>query len=61
MKNHEPSQDERRTDHIETGFREKKTYRKPAFRHERIFEMRALLCGKVGGEGSSCSHNNKYS
>jgi len=61
MKNHEPSKDEKRTDQLEPGFQEKKPYRKPEFRHERVFEIRALICGKVGAQSQACKNLNKYS
>lgn len=61
MKNHEPSQDEKRTSQLEPGFQEKKPYRKPAFRHEQVFEIRALVCGKVGGVSQQCRSLGKYS
>jgi hypothetical protein len=40
---------------------EKKPYQKPQFRFERVFETRALTCGKVNPTQSSCSHNRKSS
>ncbi len=39
----------------------KKLYRKPGFRHERIFETTALSCGKVQTTQGSCAHNRKAS
>jgi hypothetical protein len=39
----------------------KKLYLKPAFRHERVFETRALVCGKVNGTQGACSSNRKSS
>lgn len=41
--------------------REKKPYQKPEFRFERVFETRALTCGKVHPTSSSCTHNRKNS
>ena len=41
--------------------REKKPYQKPEFRFERVFETRALRCGKVSATQSSCTHNRKNS
>jgi hypothetical protein len=32
----------------------KKPYRKPAFRHERVFETMALACGKVSRVEGQC-------
>jgi len=39
----------------------KKPYRKPAFRHERVFETRALTCGKINVTSAACAHNRKTS
>jgi hypothetical protein len=39
----------------------KKTYTKPAFRFERVFETRALVCGKVQSTQSSCRFNRRTS
>lgn len=40
----------------------KKPYRKPELRFERIFEVRALVCGKqVGSTQSSCHFNTQAS
>ena len=39
----------------------KKPYRKPEFRFERVFETRALTCGKVQQTQGSCAHNRKSS
>ena len=39
----------------------KKSYQKPAFRHERVFETRALVCGKINGTQGACASNRKTS
>ena len=39
----------------------KKLYRKPEFRFERIFETRALSCGKLASTQGQCSRNVKIS
>ena len=39
----------------------KKPYQKPAFRHERVFETRALVCGKINGTQGACASNRKTS
>jgi len=39
----------------------KRPYHKPAVRHERVFETRALVCGKVQSTQSQCQHNRKSS
>ncbi|MGA8300634.1 MAG: hypothetical protein WCB53_19235 [Terriglobales bacterium] len=35
----------------------KKPYRKPEFSFERVFETRALACGKVSYTQGQCRHN----
>jgi len=35
----------------------KKSYQKPEFRFERVFETRALSCGKVSTTQAQCAHN----
>ncbi|HTS70786.1 MAG TPA: hypothetical protein VMO17_17515 [Terriglobia bacterium] len=39
----------------------KRPYQKPAVRHERVFETRALVCGKVQTTQAQCKHNRKSS
>jgi hypothetical protein len=39
----------------------KKRYEKPAFRYERVFETRALSCGKVDSINFKCHNNMKNS
>ena len=39
----------------------KKIYDKPEFRFERVFETRALSCGKVSTTQGQCAHNQKAS
>ena len=39
----------------------KKPYQKPSFRHERVFETRALSCGKVSVTQSGCRFNRRNS
>ncbi len=41
--------------------RSKRPYHKPALRYERVFETRALTCGKVQTTQASCAHNRKTS
>jgi hypothetical protein len=38
----------------------RKPYRKPAVRHERVFETNAMVCGKTTTQGS-CTHSRKTS
>jgi hypothetical protein len=37
----------------------KKPYHKPAVRYERVFETRAVSCGKVQTTQAQCAHNRK--
>jgi hypothetical protein len=39
----------------------KKPYRKPGFRHERVFETLALSCGKIISTTSQCQFSKKTS
>jgi hypothetical protein len=39
----------------------KKPYRKPSFRHERVFETMALSCGKVVITQQQCHFHRKNS
>jgi hypothetical protein len=39
----------------------KKSYIKPAFQFERVFETQALTCGKAHSHGTSCKLNPKNS
>jgi hypothetical protein len=39
----------------------KRPYQKPAFRHEQVFETRALICGKIGGSQQQCQNNRRTS
>ena len=39
----------------------KKLYHKPEFRFERVFETRALSCGKLSTIQGQCAHNLKSS
>ena len=39
----------------------KKPYQAPAFRFERVFEVSALICGKVSGTQETCRTNRKVS
>ena len=43
------------------GTRERRAYRKPAFKHEKVFETMALGCGKIGGTGGICNAVPKLS
>jgi hypothetical protein len=39
----------------------KKSYEKPTFRFERVFETSALTCGKIDDTDFLCRHNRKVS
>ena len=39
----------------------KRAYIKPAFRHETVFEVMALACGKISGTIGPCATNRKLS
>jgi len=52
---HNDSSDERRKQDS------KKPYEAPAFRHERVFEVSALSCGKVNTTQGACRANRKAS
>lgn len=39
----------------------KRLYHKPEFRYERVFETRALACGKISTTQGQCAHNTKNS
>jgi hypothetical protein len=41
--------------------KDKKPYRKPAFRHERVFETLALSCGKIISTVGQCQFSKKTS
>lgn len=39
----------------------KKEYKAPAYRFEKVFEVTALACGKIGPTQASCRFNRKVS
>lgn len=45
----------------ETDRADKRPYIKPAFRHETVFEVMALACGKVSSVSGPCQTNRKTS
>jgi hypothetical protein len=59
MANGDPSQ--RREEQTSNRISIKKTYVKPAFRFERVFETQALSCGKLTGQVGRCNHIPKTS
>jgi hypothetical protein len=40
---------------------DKKPYQKPSFRYERVFETKALHCGKIGSTTPNCQFNSSAS
>jgi hypothetical protein len=52
---------DRRASPLEAQQAVRKPYRKPAVRHERVFETRALTCGKVQVTQSGCHFERKTS
>ena len=40
---------------------QKKRYEPPSFRCEKVFEMHALSCGKIGPTSAACNANSKIS
>lgn len=46
---------------VDSAKRVKKPYVKPEVRHERVFETRALTCGKTAGVSGACTQNKKTS
>ena len=57
----EPKETDKTIDRPETAPSIKKAYHKPEFRFERVFETRALSCGKISSTQSQCSSNSKNS
>jgi len=57
----EPEQADRSVVRQEAQRAGKKVYHKPEFRFERVFETRALSCGKVSTTQGQCAHNLKSS
>lgn len=57
----ESEQTNRPEDSEDTQQIAKRTYVKPSFRHERVFETMALSCGKVQTTQGSCHSNRKAS
>jgi len=46
---------------LKNASKDKKTYLKPNFRHERVFETLALSCGKIGSTQPNCQFSRKTS
>lgn len=57
----QPEQTEQTPAQPETKSSIKKPYQKPEFRFERVFETRALACGKISVTQAQCAHNRKTS
>ena len=41
------------------GFKEKRPYAKPEFKHEKVFETMALACGKLAPTQHQCRFNRR--
>ena len=52
---------DRRASPLEAQQAVRKPYRKPAVRHEQVFETRALTCGKMNTTQGSCHFERKTS
>lgn len=61
MNTHEQANRGRQESPGEKPTHKKRTYQKPAFQHERVFETMALVCGKISATQASCKHNRKRS
>ncbi len=46
---------------VKTPKHAKKPYRKPSFRHEKVFETMALACGKLSPTQATCKALSKKS
>jgi hypothetical protein len=57
----QPEETDRRAGPLEAQQAVRKPYRKPAVRHEQVFETRALTCGKVQVTQGSCHYNRRVS
>ncbi len=58
MTEHQAPREKKKTD---TAGKDKKLYRKPTFRYERVFETLALSCGKIGASTPQCQFSKKTS
>ena len=52
---------DRRASPLEAQQAVRKPYRKPAVRHEQVFETRALTCGKIQTTQFGCQQNRRAS
>ena len=57
----QPEDTDRRASPLQAQPAVRKPYRKPAVRHEQVFETRALTCGKVQTTQGSCHFNRRNS
>lgn len=55
------SEDDKRPTAPVAGEGQKRAYVKPSFRHETVFEVMALACGKISGTSGPCATNRKLS
>jgi hypothetical protein len=56
-----PEGTDRHASPVEAKPAARKPYRKPAVRHEKVFETSALVCGKVSSTQGQCVFNTKNS
>jgi len=57
----QPEETDRTADQPEAQRPQKKLYQRPDFRFERVFETRALTCGKISDTQAQCLHELKNS
>jgi hypothetical protein len=57
----QPEDTDRRASPLQAQPAVRKPYRKPAVRHEQVFETRALSCGKVQITQGQCHLERKHS
>jgi len=55
------STDDKKINTPAAGEGKKRAYVKPSFRHETVFEVMALACGKISGTSGPCATNRKLS
>jgi hypothetical protein len=60
QKNRPSAEEQEQKSPTESNRAEKKNYKKPAFRSERVFETMALNCGKIAIQGQ-CRHKRRAS
>jgi hypothetical protein len=51
----------RKLDATRPAARDKRAYKKPGFKHEKVFETMALACGKLSPTQAQCRFNRRNS